>query len=145
MGLAETAGRAAVIYVLFLVTIRILGKRTIGNLSAFDMLIALVIGDLAGDTIFGDVSLLRGTLAVATIAGLHYVNSWLTCRFPRLGAMLEGQPTVIVKDGALVRAGLRRERMSEAEVAAELRLADAEQADVKLARVETDGRISVVR
>ncbi len=145
MGLAETAGRAAVIYVLFLITIRVLGKRTIGNLSAFDMLVALVIGDLAGDTVFGEVSLLRGSLAVTTIAGLHYANSWLTCRYPRVGAILEGQPTVIVRDGALVRAGLYRERMSEAEVAAELRLADAEQADVKLARVETDGRVSVVR
>jgi uncharacterized membrane protein YcaP (DUF421 family) len=145
-GLAAIAGRTAVIYVLMLVVIRLLGKRTVGNLTSFDMLIALIMGDLAGTAIYGEVSLGSAAGAVATLALLHYANSWLASRRPRLGRLLEGRPTLIVEDGRFVRQGLRRERMSEEEALSELRVEGVDDlAEVREARVEPDGRISVLR
>jgi len=79
----EIALRTAVVYVLMLVMIRLMGKRTIGNLTAFDMLVALIMGDLAGDAIYGDVPLAKAFVAVLTLSGLHFVNSWLAYRQPR--------------------------------------------------------------
>jgi uncharacterized membrane protein YcaP (DUF421 family) len=137
--------RTAVVYVLMLVMIRVMGKRTIGNLTAFDMLVALIMGDLAGDAIYGDVSLAKAFVAVLTLSGLHFVNSWLAYRQPRFGRLVEGTPTTIVENGRLQMDGLRRERMSEQEVLAELRLAGVDDLkEVRLARVENDGQVSVL-
>jgi uncharacterized membrane protein YcaP (DUF421 family) len=144
--LLAIAGRTVFVYLLMLVMIRVLGKRTIGNLTAFDMLVALIMGDLAGTAIYGQVSLFSAAVAVTTLAALHYANSWLAFDHPRLARLLEGEPAVIVEDGQFVPAALARERMSESEARAELRLAGIEDlADVKVARVERDGRISVLR
>ena len=145
-GLWGIAGRTAVIYVLMLVVIRFLGKRTVGNLTAFDMIIALVMGDLAGTAIYGQVSLSSAVTAVAALAALHYANSWFAFGRPRVGRILEGGPTVIVEHGHFVRSGLRRERMSDEEARAELRLEGIDDlAEVREARVEPDGRVSVLR
>jgi uncharacterized membrane protein YcaP (DUF421 family) len=145
-GLWGIAGRAGVVYVLLLVVIRLLGKRTVGNLTAFDMIIALVMGDVVGAAIYGQVSLASGLTAVATLAALHYANSWLAFDRPGIGRILEGRPTLIVERGRFVRSGLRRERMSEADARAELRLEGIDDlAEVREARVETDGKVSVLR
>ena len=142
----EVAGRTALIYVLMLVMIRVLGKRTIGNLSAFDMLVALMMGDLAGDAIYGDAPLKMAVVAVVSLSALHYAQSWLAYLVPRIGRFLEGMPTTIVKQGRVVQGGLRRERMSEQEVLAELRLSGVEDLrEVKQAQVESDGQVSVIR
>jgi uncharacterized membrane protein YcaP (DUF421 family) len=144
--LVEIAARTAVIYVLMLTMIRVLGKRTIGNLTAFDMLIALIMGDLAGNAIYGQVSLAHALVAVVSLSVLHYANSWLAYWKPDLARVLEGDPTPIVRNGEVQRKGLRRERMSEGEARAELRLEGIEDLEeVRIAQVERDGRISVLR
>src|SRR4029453_7799914 len=79
--LLATAGRTAVIYVVMLVTIRLLGKRAIGNLTAFDMLIALIMGDLAGDAIYGGAPLRKTFGAGLALPRLPYPNS-ATCGSP---------------------------------------------------------------
>jgi uncharacterized membrane protein YcaP (DUF421 family) len=142
----EIAGRTAVVYVLMLVTIRVMGKRSVGNLTAFDMLVALMMGDLAGDAIYGDASLGQACVAVVALGALHYANSWLAYWRPALGRWIEGSPTCIVANGALYRPGLRRERMTDDEVLAELRLAGVDDLeDVERALVENDGQVSVIR
>lgn len=138
--------RTAIVYVLMLAMIRALGKRTIGNLTAFDMLIALIMGDLAGSAIYGSVSMSSAVVAVVTLSGLHYASSWLAYARPSIARVVEGRPTPIVREGAFQREGLRSERMTEDEVRAELRLEGIESLeDVRLAQVESDGRISVLR
>jgi uncharacterized membrane protein YcaP (DUF421 family) len=145
--LLAIAGRTAVVYVVMLAMIRVLGKRTIGNLTAFDMLVALIMGDLAGDAIYGEASMGSALVAVLSLSALHYANSWLAYWRPGIiRKLVEGDPTPIVRDGKIQPEGLRRERMSEHEARAELRLEGIEDlAEVRLAQVETDGRISVLR
>jgi uncharacterized membrane protein YcaP (DUF421 family) len=144
--LLAIAVRTAAIYVLMLAMIRFLGKRTIGNLTAFDMLIALIMGDLAGDAIYGEVSMASALVAVVALSALHYANSWLAYWRPDIGKILEGDPTPIVRQGEVQREGLRRERMGEQEARAELRLEGIENlSEVRLAQVESNGRISVLR
>jgi len=140
------AGRTVLIYALMLVMIRLLGRRTIGNLTAFDMLIALIMGDLAGDAIYGDVSFPKAVTAIGSLSALHYLNSWFAYSVRGARKLVEGEPTLIVKDGRLQREGMRLERMSEKEVLGELRLEGVDDlAEVKEARVECDGQVSVVR
>ena len=144
--LLMTAARAAAVYAFMLVVIRLLGKRTVGNFSAFDLLVALMLGEVVDELIYGDVMMLQGAVAILTLALLQYANSWLSYASPKLGAVLEGPPTVLVRCGRFDRRGMRQERMSEDDVRAELRLRGIDDlGEVKLAMVEPDGAVSVLK
>ena len=144
--LAMTALRAVAVYVLMLATIRLLGKRTVGNFTAFDLLVALMLGEVVDEIIYGDVGMAQGMVAIAVIAAAQYSNSWLSYWDHGMDRILEGTPTTIVEDGALQRGGLRAERMNEKDALAELRLQGVEDLrEVRLARVEVDGQVSVIR
>jgi uncharacterized membrane protein YcaP (DUF421 family) len=140
-----TAGRAAGVYVLMLTVIRLLGKRTVGNFSAFDLLVALMLGEVVDEMIYGDVPFLQGTVAIVVIAALSYLDSWLVYYGHGFDTVLEGKPTVVIRDGELDHRGMRAERMNEEDVLGELRIFGLmEPSRVKEARIETDGEFSVV-
>jgi uncharacterized membrane protein YcaP (DUF421 family) len=144
--LALTAARAVAVYIVFLVVIRLSGKRTLGTFSAFDFVVALMLGEVVDELIYGDVSLLQGFIAVAAIALLHYGNSWLTYWDHGFDKLLEGTPTVVLEKGQLHYPGMRAERMNEKDVLSELRLHGVDDLrEVKLAVVEYNGQVSVIR
>lgn len=144
--LLMTAGRAVLVYVVFLFIIRLLGKRTIGNFSPFDFLVALMLGEVVDEIIYGDVVLLVGFTAVVVVAALHWLNSWLGYKFPAFERLTGGSPTLIIRDGEFQRDGMVRERMNEDEIWENLRvLAVDDLAEVKEARVEASGQVSVLR
>jgi uncharacterized membrane protein YcaP (DUF421 family) len=141
-----TALRALLVYVVMLVVIRLLGKRTIGNFSAFDLLVALMLGEIVDEIIYGDVSLAQGFTAIFVLAAVEYANSWLSYGSATANRWLEGAPTPLVVEGRLQREGMRKERMHERDVMAELRLEGIDDlAKVKRATLETDGEVSVIR
>lgn len=143
--LLMTALRGLGVYVLMLVVIRILGKRTVGNFSAFDLLVALMLGEVVDEIIYGDVTFLQGTVAIGVVAVAQYGNSWLSYWDHGLDKILEGKPTILIRDGKLVRNGLRKERMNEKDVMAELRLQGVEDMrEVHLGVMEVDGEMSVL-
>jgi uncharacterized membrane protein YcaP (DUF421 family) len=141
-----TSARAVAVYALILIVIRLLGKRTVGNFTAFDLLIALMLGELVDEMIYGDVRFLQGTVAIVTLAALAAADSWASYSSYAMQKVLEGKPTVIVRDGAFDRAGMRAERMNELDVMAMLRLSGIQDVrEVHLAIVETDGEVSVLK
>jgi uncharacterized membrane protein YcaP (DUF421 family) len=141
-----TAARAFAVYVLMLIVIRALGKRTVGNFSAFDLLVALMLGEVVDEIIYGDVRFLQGAVAVVAIAGLAYADSWLAYFGHGFEAVLEGKPTIIVRDGEYDRRGMRAERMNETDVLSHLRGQGIhDMREVHLAIVENDGSVSVLK
>ena len=141
-----TSARAAAVYVLMLIVIRALGKRTVGNFSAFDLLIALMLGDLVDEIVYGDVRFLTGTVAIGALAGLAALDAYGSYASPRVGALLEGKPTVVVRNGELIRRGMRAERLNEHDIMAMLREQGVQDLrEVRLATVETDGELSVLK
>ena len=144
--LGMTAARGLLVYAAMLIVIRLLGKRTVGNFTAFDLLVALMLGEVVDEIIYGDVSLAQGFTAIIVVAAAKYVTAWLTCWKPSLSRILEGKPTELVKNGELVRRGLREELLNEKDVMAELRLQGvSDMREVKLALMEVDGVVSVIR
>jgi uncharacterized membrane protein YcaP (DUF421 family) len=122
------------------------GKRTVGNFTAFDLLVALMLGEIVDEIIYGDVTFAQGTVAILTIALAKYGTAWLTYWDHGFDALLEGKPTVVVQDGKLQRRGMRKEQMNEKEVLAHLRLQGIDDLrEVKLAIVEDDGEVSVIK
>jgi uncharacterized membrane protein YcaP (DUF421 family) len=144
--LAMTAVRAGAVYVLMLFVIRALGKRTVGNFSAFDLLVALMLGEIVDEIIYGDVRFIQGTVAIVSIAALAYADSFLSFMDKGMQSMLEGTPTIVVRDGDFVKQGLRRERMNEKDVLGHLRGQGIhDMREVHLAIVENDGTVSVLK
>lgn len=144
--LAWTALRATAIYVFLLVVLRCLGKRAVGDATAFDFMVALILGEVVDEPIYGDVPLLQGFVAIAVIAGWHAVNSYLSYRSPRFDRLTGGSPTVLVRDGEIDRKAMRRERINEAELWTLLRLQQIDELrDVKEATLEPDGELSVIK
>lgn len=141
-----TAARAAAVYVFMLVVVRALGKRTVGNFSAFDLLVALMLGEVVDEIIYGDVRFLQGAVAVVAIAGLAYADSWLAYANRGIEKVLEGTPTVLVRDGRFARDGMRSERINETDVLAHLRAEGIhDMREVHLAILEHDGSVSVLK
>ena len=140
-----TAARAAAVYALLLAVVRALGRRTIGNLSAFDLLVALMLGEIVDEMIYGDVRFIQGTVAMVAIGSLAFADSLLCYWDKGMEAILEGKPVLVVKQGRFHRPGMRRERMNEKDVLAALRMQGVrDMREVEYAVVEHDGTVSVV-
>jgi uncharacterized membrane protein YcaP (DUF421 family) len=143
--LTVTSGKAVALYFVMLLMIRVLGKRSIGNFTAFDLLVALMVSDMIGDVIFGNVPFSEGMAGILPIAALEYAGSWLSFVKPSLDPVIEGSPTIIMRDGRIDRHGLRQERMTEDDVDAALRHHGIDDRKlVRQATVEIDGEISVL-
>lgn len=140
-----TAARAVAIYVLMLVVVRALGKRTIGNFSAFDLLVALMLGEIVDEIIYGDVRFIQGAVVMATLGAVAYADSLLSYWDHGVQALLEGKPTIVVRNGEFHPPGMRQERMNERDVLGSLRKQGVRDVrEVQYAVVEPDGSVSVV-
>ncbi len=141
-----TAVRAAGVYVLMLIVIRLTGKRTVGNFTAFDLLVALMLGEVVDEMIYGDVSFIQGTVSIVVVAGMKSITAWLSYSNQKMEKVLEGEPVLVIKHGEFQRDGLRKERLNELDVMSELRLEGIEDInEVREAFVENDGQISIIR
>ncbi len=139
--------RASVTFAALYLLLRLLGKREIGQLTPFELVVIVVMGDLVQQGVtHNDFSLTGSILAIATFAFWALVMSWATYLSPRLETLLDGRPQVIIRDGELITANLRRDRITRGEVEAEMRLAGiARMKDVAWAILETQGKISFIR
>src|SRR3990170_5098659 len=116
--------RATVIFFALYVLVRMLGKRELAQLTPFELLVLVVTGDLIQQGVtHNDFSLTGAILAVATFAFWASVLSWVTYLSRRAELFLDGQPRVIVRNGRILRDNLRHDRLTEAEIQSEMRLA----------------------
>lgn len=138
--------RAAVIFVFIFALTRLLGRRELTSLEPFDLILLVVIGDLVQQGVTqSDYSVTGALLAVATIALLTVAVSWVSFRSKRLRPVLAGEPIVLVEDGQVVEANLRRQRLTLEEIEAEARLAQISSLrQIRWGILETNGKISFV-
>jgi uncharacterized membrane protein YcaP (DUF421 family) len=144
--LMYTALRASFIYFFLLLVVRILGKREIGNTSAFDLIVALILGEVVDEVIYGDVTIWQGVVAISVVAIWHLVNSWASFKSQVIDKITGAPPTVLVKSGQIQRKNLAKERLNEDELWSELRMMGVDDIkEVKQATLEPNGKISVVQ
>jgi uncharacterized membrane protein YcaP (DUF421 family) len=138
--------RAIVIFFVILIVTRAVGRRELGKMEPFDLILLIVIGDLVQQGITqDDYSLTGAALVICTIALLTVAMSFLSFKLPRIRPMLEGQPLVLLQDGRPIERNLRRERLTVDELAAEARQQQiASLEDVRFAVLETNGAISFI-
>jgi uncharacterized membrane protein YcaP (DUF421 family) len=139
--------RAAVLYgVIWLVT-RVMGRKELSEMTAFELILFVVFGDLIQQGVTGnDLSVTGAALAVTTFALLTVLLSYLSFRFDRAQRALQGVAVVIVRDGRILDAALRIERLKTDDVKTEAREQGiADLSDVRLGVLEADGKFSFIR
>ena len=143
----EIVARASITFlVLFLLT-RGLSKRSLGDLSPFEMLLLVTLGDIVQQGITQeDMSLTGSALAVCTFAFWISVLTWVTWRSDRGRRIIEGVPIVLVRDGKPIDAALAVEKMPLDEVLEAARQNGVDDlADIRCAVLEVNGRISIIK
>jgi uncharacterized membrane protein YcaP (DUF421 family) len=144
--LVYTALRASFVYLFLLLVVRLLGKREIGNTSAFDLIVALILGEVVDEIIYGDVTILQGVVAIVVTAIWHVANSWASFKSKLIDKITGAPPTVLVKNGQIQRKNLAKERLNEDELLSELRLMGIDEVkEVKQATLEPNGKVSVLQ
>jgi uncharacterized membrane protein YcaP (DUF421 family) len=138
--------RTAVIYLIILIGLRLAGKREIGQMTVFDLVVLLLIANAVQNAMVGpDTSLVGGILAAVVLLVLNAVVARLRLRWPRLRRIVEGSPTLLVLHGEVMADHLRREGLDQETLKAALREHGvADLSDVEMAVLEIDGSISVV-
>lgn len=139
--------RATAMFAILYLLIRLLGKRELGQMTPFEFVVLVVMGDLIQQGVTQtDFSLTGATLAIVTFAFWGVVLSWISYLMPRAERLLEGEARVLVRDGKLLGDNLRRDRITRREVESEMRLAGiASISDVAWALIEPNGKISFIR
>lgn len=138
--------RCVVVYLALLIGLRLAGKREIGQMTVFDLVVLLLIANAVQNAMVGpDTSLTGGIVAAAILLTANTVVARLRLRWPRLRRAVEGTPTLLVSHGRIDPVAMRREGIDRDELDAALREHGvAEVEGVDMAILETDGTISVV-
>lgn len=139
--------RAAAIYLFLLLFTRALGKRELAEMSAFELLVLVTIGDLVQQGVTQeDFSTTGAVLAVSTFGFLALLGSYVGFRFPRAAPVLEGRPVVVFHRGEWLDDVLRIERLNRGEVLEAARSQGiADLSTVTLGVLEPDGRFSFLK
>jgi uncharacterized membrane protein YcaP (DUF421 family) len=142
----DIALRTVAVYAVILIGLRLAGKRELGQMTVFDLVVLLLIANAVQNAMVGpDTSLMGGLLAAVILLLLNAMIARLRLRSPMLRRLVEGTPTLLVLRGEPIPDHLKREGIDQETLEAALREHGVENlSDVEMAVLEIDGSISVV-
>src|SRR5881628_801044 len=116
--------RGGVVYVFLLILLRITGKRQVGQMAPFDLVLLLVLSNAVQNSMNGgDNSLVGGLISATTLVGLNFLIGLVTYKSKKLEAIIEGRPQVLVHNGKLFEDVMARAKLTHHELNAALRQA----------------------
>src|SRR5687767_667848 len=136
--------RALVVFVFLWAITRVVGRSTLGELSTFELLLFVTMGDLVQQGVTQqDSSVTGAVIAVGTFAVLTVALSWVQWRFPRSRDLITGRPVLVLAHGQPDEAAMRRQRLALADMLVAAREKGIRRtADIEYAVLEADGKIS---
>lgn len=138
--------RTIILYLLIIAGIRLMGKRQVGELEPSELVLALIIADLAAVPMqdFG-IPLLSGIIPILTLLSITMIISVLSMKSIKLRILLCGRPSIIVENGKLKQAEMKKNRFTVDELMEELRMKGfTDISTIKYAILETNGQISIL-
>jgi uncharacterized membrane protein YcaP (DUF421 family) len=146
LDLLIVAAKTAIVYLFLVMGLRLMGKRELGQMNIYDLVLIIVLANAVQDAMLGeDTTLAGGLVSATTLLILNRIFTLVVLRSARLERYLLGQPLLILNDGVLLEEKMRREGVTREQVLAALRehgLSELEQAHMCV--LEVDGTISVV-
>jgi uncharacterized membrane protein YcaP (DUF421 family) len=142
----ETVVRPLVLYFALLVVMRVAGKRALGEVTAFDFVLLLIVSETVSDAIVGsDNSLTAAIVAFSTLLIVDVLFSMVTRRWRWLASLVDEEPVVLVRNGILLEDRIRKERVETEDILEAARSQGLDRLDqIKAAVLERRGRISIV-
>ncbi|KMV36320.1 DUF421 domain-containing protein [Franconibacter sp. IITDAS19] len=143
----ESVLRAAGMYVLLLIVLKIAGRRTLLEMNSFDFVLLLIISEATQQALLGnDFSLTGAAITIITLIVLDILFSYLKNTIPRLDLIIDGSPLILVENGKLLEKRMRRSGISEEDILSSARTSQGiERLDqIKFAILEKNGKIAVI-
>ena len=142
----ETVLRVFTIYVFITFCLRIIGKRELGELSPHELVMIMLIPELATQALSRqDYSITNAFIGISTLLSLVFINSVFNYRFEKYRDIIEGKSVVLREPNRYIENALHRERVDVGEILSEVRAAGFENIEqIKWVVLEPDGRISCV-
>lgn len=143
----EKIVRAAAVYGFLLIALRLTGKRQLGQMSSFDLVVLLIISNVLQNAMIGDDnSVLGGFIGAMTILALNYTIARAIVSRRELERLVEGAPTLLIHNGKIIERNLRRELLTHDELMGALRRQGILSVDeVHVALLEETGAITAVK
>ncbi len=138
--------RTIFLYFAVLLAVRIMGKREVGQLSAFDLVVAIMIAELAAMAMEAiDMPLYQALIPIFTLVGLEIVLSFVSMKSHTLRGIVDGTPSIIIANGKVLEKEMFKQRYNMSDLLGQLREKDVSNiADVQYAVLETSGELSVM-
>ena len=139
--------RTVVLFIMTLISIRIMGKRTLAQLSPFDLLTIIIIGSAVAVPMEDEkVPFIHGVIPIVTITIINYLIQTVILENRKIENFLQGTPSVLIRNGEIILKNLRKERVTLADLSVLLREKNVRNIDqVQEATFEPSGRLSVIR
>lgn len=146
VGVPELILRAVVVYVFLFTLMRFMGKKHVGDLAPFDLLVLLILSETVSNALTaGDDSLIGGLISAGTLLALVQIINVISWRSKKVERILEGTPTVLVRHGSRRKEAMAREHVTVAELLEALRRNGCTNiTNVRTAILENDGKISII-
>lgn len=138
--------RALVLYIIVVISMRIMGKRQIGQLQPFELAIAIMISELAAVPMQNTgIPLINGIIPILTLLIAQLLMSLLALKSIRARALICGKPTILIEKGEIKEEELRKELYTINDLLEQLRIKDFPNiSDIEYAILETNGQLSVI-
>ena len=138
--------RAVIVFAFVLLLLRIAGKRQIGQMTPFDLVLLLIISNAVQNSMNGgDNSITAGIILATTLVVINYGVGWIAFRSKTVERLLEGRPVILVHNGKVDQHSLEQSQMTQHDLEVTLRAAGyAGPHQVRYAVLETTGRVSVI-
>lgn len=146
VGIGELIFRAAIVYLFLFVILRFIGKKHIGELAPFDLVVLLILSETVQNSMVGgDESLIGGLVAAGTLMAIAQGTNWLRCFSKEAARVVDGVPRVIVRNGHCFKSVMADEKITMSELLEAMRQEGCTNIlNVRVAMLENDGRISIV-
>ncbi|CAN1600802.1 DUF421 domain-containing protein [Pseudomonas mediterranea] len=139
--------RAAAMYLALMVLFKIAGRRSLADLTTFDFVLLMIIGEATQQALLGDdFSLTNAMMVIVTLIAIDVGLSLLKQRSQWVSRLVDGGPTVIVEDGRILKGRMRHARLVEADIMEAARSSQGIETleQIKFAIIERNGKISVI-
>lgn len=139
--------RGVIVFIVAQIIVRLADKRFFARKAAFDVILGFILASMLARAVNGSAAFFS-TLGVGFIlVGLHHLLGAIAFRFNRFGILVKGTEDVLVENGELKPQVMRKTHITERDLLADLRLNGkvGDPTDVKIARLERDGKISVLK
>ena len=145
IGVPELIFRAVLVYAAVFLLLRIVGKKHIGEMAPFDLVVLLILSEcVQGALTADDTSVTAGVIAATALFGINQLVGYATSRSKRVERFLEGRPRILVRNGNVCKDVLAREQITHSELVEALRREGCSSlTKVRYAVLENDGHISI--